>query len=59
VTAITYCANVIRYDRSANCDDGRKDSSPVGKCIWVEPIHHSILAQQVGQLRNIRPDPPR
>jgi hypothetical protein len=27
-----------------NCD-GRKDGLPMGK---VEPIHHSILAQQVG-----------
>jgi hypothetical protein len=25
----------------------------------VEPIHHSILAQQVGELSNIRRDPSR
>ena len=27
--------------------------------IEVEPIHHSILAQQVGELGDIRRDPPR
>ena len=44
-----------RADRSADCDDGRKDGPPIGKRIEVEPIHHSILTQQVAELRQLVP----
>jgi len=44
-----------RDDRRADCDDGRKDRLPMGK----EPIHHSILTQQVGKLSNVRRNPSR
>ena len=30
----------------------------MGKRIWAEPIHHSIPAQQVGELSKVHCNPP-